>query len=196
MIPLVLAVAFAGSYTPETACVEHDLQVMLNAPSEKSVANRVELDRRIADVLYAEREAETSAVAKPRAWLTDEAAPAALGLLGLLVVAIAAGRRSRALAVAGALAIAGAGVVARAPIQKARDLHARIGEIRNCRIRLNEVRTMLEHGDYSRCLADIGEADEDLLLFQATLQSGGQIKLEQITKLRSEMTHQPGLMKK
>ncbi|MSP63237.1 MAG: hypothetical protein EXR72_23430 [Myxococcales bacterium] len=178
-----------GPFTPETACDEHELQVILSAQPKPNSHLKMNVDRRMADVLLEERRLEAEATPGKNAWVTAIALPAGVTLLGLCVVLYAAGKRSRGLAAAGALCCTVAGVLALRPVQQDRLARIRIDEVRSCRLHLIETRAGLEHGEYSACLHDIAEADEDLLKWKAQITSNMPVTVEDVTKLRKELTH-------
>ncbi len=194
MIALLLAAAVAGSPPIEdSACAERDLQLMLVAPARESAKNRMELDRRLAAVLYDERQIEPQATPHHRGPLVERGLPIALALGGLALVALAVARRSRLSAALGCALLLGAGALAAAfaigPEVAAREAQRRVAAMRACRFRLLETRSLLEHGELARCLDDVGEAQEDLLGWEAMLRNGGQLDTARVVKLRNELAH-------
>jgi hypothetical protein len=91
--------------------------------------------------------------------------------------------------VGGAAILVGAVLALRA-VDGQRRTAARVAELRDCRLRLLDTRSTLEHSSLSHCTNDLGEADEDLMAWESRLKAGtGQVTLQQVQKLRSEIAH-------
>jgi hypothetical protein len=185
MIALLLA---AATLTPEAACAEPDLDRMRAAPAERRPLLRDELVRRAALVLAEERAVEE--VAGRRSPWVDSRLPVALGLAGLCALLVPA-RRSRALRAAAAMALVGAAGLPMRALAHAQAASARVAELRACRLRLVDTRAALQQGDLARCLNDLNETDEDLMLFESNIRAGHPVELRAVEKLRGELSHRP-----
>jgi hypothetical protein len=77
----------------------------------------------------------------------------------------------------------------------ARGIQARAGgaegvaKLRTCRLRLLETRSQLEHNELARCIGDMAEVDEDLMVFESQVRAGKPVPLPAVQKLRSEINH-------
>jgi hypothetical protein len=188
-IVLLSPPALALPATPEEACNDHDLQVMMSSTPDKRPGHMQELDQRFAFVLHEERAAEAGLADAGTHWAMDRGLPAGLTLLGLVLILIAVSRKSRALALLGVVALlAGSGVALRT-FQRDAALRARALDLKDCRFHIYEARFTLEHGELARALHDITEADEDLMGFEGKIKMGGKVELPEVQKLRGELSH-------
>jgi len=185
MIALLLAVALTHPTTPEAACDAHELQAVVATTKNDWPTWQMELDRRFALVLAAER--ETDAQALPSGARKPFTAPAAVVLIGLVLLSIAVGKRSRALAVLGAAGCLVGAWLALRVVDGDREARARSVELRDCRIRIMQARQDVQHGALSRCLSDMAEADEDLMVWEARLKMQQPVTVADVEKLRGEM---------
>ncbi len=182
---LLLAIAITTPQTPEAACDPHEMNGVLASPREMWSQWKSELDRRLALTLAAEHAVEEEH--PPIQGRRPFAAAGAVTLAGLVLLSVAVGRRSRILAVVGALGcLAGAGMAVRV-VDGDRQARARIGELRECRLRILQTRGDLEHGVLAKCLGDMAEMDEDLMVWQSRVKAAQQITLGDIEKMRSEI---------
>ncbi len=187
-LPVAFAIAVATPFTSETACLDHDLQVIAVAPAEQSANHRSSLEKRLRDV-SGEEQRLVQAAAKSQV-AGQVTVPMGLGIGGILLVALASLRRKHRWILLGTLLItAGTGLTLHA-LERDRQAQIRIGQVRSCLLKLRATQQKLAQAEYSRCRNDIGEAEEDLLMFQARIGAGQPISLQQVVKLRQEMTHQ------
>lgn len=188
---LLLALAISTPTTADTACNDQEFGVMISAPIAQAAAFKQELDRRSALVLAEERAIQGGIrPAPPPSAMAQFGVPFGLAFAGLVIVLIAAGKKARAVALGGGLAIlVGAALAVRSVEQQHAKL-VRVSELRECRYKLLDTRSTLEHGGLAKCYNDLGEADEDLMGWSGRLKAGGAAPtVEMIEHLRKELSH-------
>jgi hypothetical protein len=188
---LLLAIAISTPTTADTACNDTEFGAMISAPIAQASAFKQELDRRSALVLAEERAVQGGITPAPPPSLVGQfGAPFGLAFAGLVLVMIGAGKKARALALAGGLAIAAGGGLAIRSVAQQHAKLVRVSELRECRFKLLDTRSTLEHGGLAKCYNDLGEADEDLMGWSSRLKAGGAAPTyEMIEHLRKEIAH-------
>ena len=172
---------------PIGACNAYEMQLMLTRPRDV-LANRTEVERRSAIVLAEERRVMEEGKPKPNDWLIHVGVPSLLAFGGLLTVVIAASRRRRLIALVGGLLCLGAGTLVLRAVDVRRQIEVRVSQLRECRIQLAETKHGLMLSELAHAYDRIEEAEEDLLGWETRLREQGAITLEELGKLRRELT--------
>ena len=172
---------------PIGACNGYEMQLMLTRPKEV-LQNRTEVERRSAIVLGEERRVMEEGRPKPNDWLIHVGVPSLLALAGLITVMLAASRRRRLVALVGALLCLGAGTLVLRAVDLRRQIEVRVGQLRDCRLQLAETKHGLMLSELAHAYDRIEEAEEDLLGWETRLREQRTITMEELTKLRRELT--------
>lgn len=203
MLSFVLAaVVITTPATVEEGCDQAKLQVLLGAQKEDRIPVEMELDRRIAATLAEERRAAAEV-----ARATEEAKAAlvgaqrfqwagwALAVLGLVVMLVAAQRRSMALAATAfglAVLMAVIGNSARSGPRAAQEAvteaTARQLALTQCRFRVTDARMQMMQTRIAKTTYDLDEADEDIWGWVTRLENNQEpVTSQMLRKLHNEI---------
>ena len=185
----------------EDGCDPGKLAPMLSAQWRAIPPPLAEIDRRTQYTLAEERrqEALSAEQGKQSEAAQKLAERVRLGVVALAVLSLLAGiqsvrRQSRLGAVAAwaILLLAGALHYHSAAQKRALDEERQSGTQRSltltaCRLRLQETRGLLEHAELAHYIDALGEADEDIMSWQAKMHGGLPLSEAEVTRLHNEI---------